>query len=81
MLRLSLFRLEDTMKRRAFFLTMLMTCLLCGCEQSSASAESAPQREKPEYELSVESILVKRTVPSAATEVAVLCRIMAKRTR
>lgn len=55
MLRLSLFRLEDTMKRRTFFLTMLMTCLLCGCGQSSASAESATQQEKPEYELSVES--------------------------
>ena len=55
MLRLSLFRLEDTMKRKTFFLTMLMTCLLCGCGQSSASAESAIQPEKPEYELSVES--------------------------
>ena len=32
-----------------------MTCLLCGCGQSSASAESAIQPEKPEYELSVES--------------------------
>ena len=57
MLRLSLFRLEDTMKRRAFFLTMLMTCLLCGCGQSSASAEAATQQEKPEYELSVESTI------------------------
>mgnify|MGYP006918973180 CR=1 FL=1 len=55
MLRLSLFRLEDTMKRKPFFLTVLMTCLLCGCGQSSASAESAIQPEKPEYELSVES--------------------------
>ena len=43
------------MKRRAFFLTVLITCLLSGCGQSSASAESAPQQEKPEYELSVES--------------------------
>ena len=43
------------MKRKTFFLTMLMTCLLCGCGQSSASAESAIQPEKPEYELSVES--------------------------
>lgn len=55
MFRLSLFRLEDTMKRRAFFLTVLMTCLLCGCGQTSTSAESASQQEKPEYELSVES--------------------------
>lgn len=52
---LSLFHLEDTMKLRTCFLTVLITCLLCGCGQTNASMESASKQEKPEYELSVES--------------------------
>lgn len=47
------------MKQRALFLTVLITCLLYGCGQSKASAESAIQHEKTEYELSVTSNVSK----------------------